>query len=315
MTEKLNKIFRALLPFVLSGVLLWWLSKKIDFAQTAEVVRSADVKYIFFAFVFFIGTNFILIFRWFVFIKALGLPVSFGKAARYSLVGLFGNLFLPSAVGGDLIKLVGLCSGSQDKPKVVASVLVDRLSGFGGIVVVATVSFICGFRLISDFSIALAIGIMAVCSLGIGLVLFNETAYSFCCQIFSSFPKFKKSLMQMHYDIALLKGRQGAIYQAVGLSAFSQMVLATTFFLVSKALHQDVSLFYFIIFVPLICVLSTIPSIGGLGVREAGAVYFLAKVGVASGVAVSIGLMNFLFMVLVGLLGGIYFVLTMPPKS
>ena len=120
--------------------------------------------------------------------------------------------------------------------------------------------------------------------------------------------------MQMHYDIALLKGRQQAIYKAVGLSALSQIVLAVTFFFVSKALHQDVSLFYFIIIIPLICVLSTIPSIGGLGVREAGATYFLGKVGVASGVAVSISLMNFLFMALVGLLGAIYFFLTQTDK-
>jgi hypothetical protein len=314
MTEKVKNFLRALLPFVLSGGLMWWLSTKIDFAQTAAVVKSADLQYILYAFVLFVAINFVLIARWVVVIKALGLPVNFGKAARYSLIGLFGNLFLPSAVGGDLIKIVGLCLNSQDKPKVVASVLVDRLSGFAGMVVVAIISFVCGFRWIADISVALAIAAMAVASTGIAMVLFNETAYSFCCQIFSSFPKFKKSLMQMHYDIALLKGRQDALYKAVGLSAVSQVALAATFFLVSKALHQDVSLFYFIIFIPLICVMATVPSIGGLGVREAGAAYFLGKVGVASGVAVSISLINFLFMALVGLLGGVYFILTQPKK-
>ncbi len=315
MVEKLKNIFRALLPFVFSGGLLWWLSTKIDFVQTSQVVKSADLKYIFCAFIFFVGINFILVLRWFVFSKALNLKVSFWKVLRYSLIGLFGNLFLPSAVGGDLVKIIGLCSDSQDKPKVVASVLVDRLSGFGGMVVVAVCSLVFGFRLIPNYFIVFAIVAMAVVSLGIGTVLFNETVYSFCCQIFGHFPKFKKVLMQMHYDIALLKGRQVAIYKAIGLSALSQVVLAVTFFLVSKALHQNVELFYFVIFMPLICVISTVPSIGGLGVREFGAKNLYGLVGIAPGVAVSISLMNFLFMVLVGLLGGLYFVLTQPKKS
>ncbi|MCB9756842.1 MAG: flippase-like domain-containing protein [Candidatus Omnitrophica bacterium] len=311
----MKNILNNLVRVGLSAVLLWWLSTKIDFVKTANVVKSADLVYIFYALVLFMVINFVLISRWFVFIKALDLKVGFGTAARYYLIGLFGNLFMPSAIGGDVIKIVGLCHGSQDKPKVVASVLVDRLSGFAGMVVVATVSFIFGFRLIADASIALAIVAMAVVSTGIGMVLFNQTAYSFCCQIFGRFPKFKDSLMRMHYDIALLKGRKSAIYQAIGLSILSQVLLAVTFFLVSCSFHQSVSLIYFIIFIPLICVLSTVPSIGGLGVREAGAAYFLGKVGVASGVAVSISLINFLFMVLIGLLGGIYFLLTQPKKD
>lgn len=306
----MKNFFNNLLRISLSAVLLWWLSTKIDFPKTAEVVKSADLKYILYAFVFFVVINAILITRWFVFIKALDLSVNYGKAVRFYLVGLFGNLFMPSAIGGDLFKIVGLCTGSGEKPKVVATVILDRLSGFAGMVVVAVVSFACGYRLIAQWQVAFAILGMAAVSTGIATVLLNETAYSFCCQIFGKFPKFKDNLMRMHYDIALLKGRTGAIYQAVGLSALSQLTLALTFYLVSQAMHQNVSLLYFVIVIPLICVIATMPSIGGLGVREAGAAYFLGKVGVSSGIAVSISLMNFLFMVIVGLLGGLYFLLT-----
>ena len=116
----------------------------------------------------------------------------------------------------------------------------------------------------------------------------------------------------MHYDIALLKGRQDAIYKAIALSALSQVILAVVFFLISKALHQNAAFLYFIIFTPLICVVSTVPSIGGLGVREAGAGYFFGKVGIALGVAASITFIPFLFMVLLGLLGGAFFLITKP---
>ena len=316
MNESTKKFLSNFLPFAISAVLLWCLSKIIDFAEAARIIRSADLKYVLYAFVFFFMINFILIARWFVFIKALELKVDFVTAVRYYFIGILGNAVLPSSVGGDVIKIVGVCAGSQEKPKVVASVLVDRLSGFAGMVVVSTISFLFGFRFISNPTVVFLVVGMAVASTSIAVILFNEKAYSFCCQIFGRFPKFKDALMKMHYDIALLKGRQFAGYQAIFLSALSQMTLAVTFFLLARALHQEIGFFYFIIFTPLICVVSSIPSIGGLGVRELGAAYFFGKVGMLGSAASSVTFISYLFMVFIGLLGGLYFLLTRPkPKA
>ena len=113
----------------------------------------------------------------------------------------------------------------------------------------------------------------------------------------------------MHYDIALLK--KGQKYKegikAVLLSCVSQTIYAFTFYLTAKALHQDIPIVYFLIFIPIICVVTALPSIGGLGVREVGAVYLFAKVGVDSGIAVSMSLISFLFMIMVGAAGGAFF--------
>jgi uncharacterized protein (TIRG00374 family) len=312
MNDNLKKILSSVLPVVLSLALLWFLSTKIDFVKAGEDIRAADIGYLICAFVIYLLINLILLVRWFIFIKALNLKVSFLSVMRYFLIGILGNSLLPSAVGGDVIKLLGLCRGSNEKPKIVASALIDRLSGFAGMVVVATLSFIFGFRYISNPSVVILIAVMAGASLFLGTILFNETAYSFCSQIFSRLPKFKNSLMRMHYDIAHLKGRQDTIYQAIALSALSQITLAFVFFLVSKALHQNVAFFYFLIFTPLICVVATVPSIGGLGVREAGSAYFFGKVGLSVAQASSVTFIPYLFMVLVGLLGGLFYLITKP---
>jgi len=250
------------------------------------------------------------IIRWKLYVKALGIEASNLKISRFFFIGLFGNLFLPSAIGGDVIKTVGLCSNSSQKPAVVASVLLDRLSGFAGMVVVATVSFVLGFSLINDLSLSISILGMAVVSSMIAFTLFNEKVYSFCCKIFSAFPKLKNGLMNMHYDVVLLKDNKIAILKAVGLGCLGQIFFGFVLYLIAKALHQDISFIYFLIFVPLICVASVFPSIGGLGVREAGAVFLFAKIGVASGVAVSIRLINFLFMVIIGIFGWVFFMVT-----
>lgn len=310
MKERLKTIGNFLLRFGLSGALLYYLYTKIDVQATKEVLQTANIQYLTLAFLVFVVINFILLWRWFVFIRALDLNVSVFKVIRFFFIGLFGNLFLPSAIGGDLIKIIGLCKDSSQKPRVVASVLLDRLSGFAGLVIVAILTFVFGFRYIDDTSILILIVLMGTGAFMFTLILFNERIYSFGCKTFNALPKFKKSLMDMHYDISLLKGRAYEGFKALGISCLSHTIFAFDFYLIAKALQQDISFVYFLIFVPMICVASSFPSIGGLGVREAGAAYLFGKIGVESGVAVSISLIVFLFMVLIGLFGGIIYVVT-----
>ena len=114
----------------------------------------------------------------------------------------------------------------------------------------------------------------------------------------------------MHYDIVLLKGNLTPLFKAVGLSCFSHLLLPLSCYFLALALNQEVPLVYFIIFLPLICVASSVPSQGGLGVREAASAFLFAKVGMNSGVAISISLINYLFMVFIGLIAGVVFLST-----
>jgi uncharacterized membrane protein YbhN (UPF0104 family) len=156
-----------------------------------------------------------------------------------------------------------------------------------------------------------AIAGLGIIWIGVMAVLFNERIYSFLCQVLNNFPKVKEPVMKMHYDIALLHHRRYALWQTAGLSCVAQILYALVFFLLAKTLHQNMAMIYCLIFVPLICVASSFPSIGGLGVREYAVKMLFATVGIDPGIAVSISLINFLFMVIVGLLGGAVYVSTL----
>ena len=296
---------------LLSGALLWYLFSRIDFQKTIEVLRTAQPGFLVYAGIFFLAINGILLWRWGIFIKALEIASPARDVVRYYFIGLFGNLFLPSSIGGDFIKIYGLCRSSPQKIRVITSVLLDRLSGFAAIVLVAVASFIFGYRLLGEGTLVIPIAAMAAVSLGVAFVLFNEKMYSFGCRIFARLPKIQKALMDIHYDIALMKGKRLEGAQAIGVSCLSQIVYAVCWYLIARALSQEVSLVYFLIFVPLTCIAASFPSIGGLGVREIGAVYLFGKVGMSPGVAASVSLINFLFMVAVGLMGGVVYVLTL----
>jgi len=299
--------------FAFSAALLWYLFSKIDMTKTVAVVKEANLLYVFYAFITFFAINFVLVGRWMIYIRAMELKVPFKVVLRYFFIGLFGNLFLPSAIGGDVIKTIGLCRYSPHKARVVATVLLDRLSGFAGMVVVAILAVTVGFPLVRDMSLVAMIGGMAVLSTVIVGVLFNEKWYAFCCRIFEPFPKLKRGLMNVHYNVVLLKDRRVALYQAVAASCLAQIIYAGTFYYLAKSLSIDAHYLSMLIFVPLICVASSFPSIGGLGVREATVAYLFAKVGIDSGLSVSMSLVNFVFMVFGGLVGGVIYMVTKAP--
>ena len=322
MNEKLKPLFSFVLRFGLSFALLWltFFIQKTSPQDVWNTLRSADPSYIVMAGCIFLILNLILLFRWFIYVRALELSVPFSVVTRYFLIGLAGNLVLPTAIGGDVIKILGLCQYSPQKPKVVASVLLDRLSGFAGIVVVAILAVIFNFHLIKNVTLLIGIVLLTAGSFVVGFILFNESVFSFCCQVFNRMPKIKQKLMDLHHDIALLKNRQYALYQAVGISALAQVIAAVFFFLVAKGLHQNISLMSFLVITPLVGVASSIPSIGGLGAREGaltGLLGIICGIGKEAGKAIgfSIGIMNFFFMVIVGLIGAVVYFSTKDGKE
>ena len=143
LSEKSKNLLSVLLRLGVSAVLLIVLfTKIINVEKTIQAIKQANLILIFYAFIPFSLINALLLIRWRVYIVGLGLDVSIIAMVRYFFLGLFGNLFLPSAIGGDMIKTIGLCGSSSQKPTVVASVLLDRLSGFAGMILVAFISFI-----------------------------------------------------------------------------------------------------------------------------------------------------------------------------
>jgi len=311
MNQKVKGLLSFMARMVLSAGLLWWLFVHMDQKEAlAELILSADLRYIVLALIPFGIIHYLLLLRWRVLMSALGLRVPWLNLTRYFFLGLFGNLFLPTAIGGDVIKTVGLCANAQDKPKIVASVLLDRLSGYAAVVIVCSLALMAGYRLVSQPVVWIAVGAMALGLSAIGSVLFHEGLYRFFCRVFHFFPKIRDAVIQMHFDIALLKDRKRALITAVGIACLGQGLLAVTFWALAKALHQDVLFFYFLIFTPMTCLASAFPSIGGLGFREGALEYLLIPLGVASGIGVSIGLLDFAFMVFIGVGGWIFFLVT-----
>jgi glycosyltransferase 2 family protein len=313
MTDRTKNVVSFLLRLGLSAVCLGVLFRYyIDWDDILRVVKGADVHLLWLAF----GVNFlitiILLIRWYLIMFALGLKAPIGMVFRYFFIGIFCNLFLPTSIGGDLVKAIGLSRRVGQKPKVFASVVLDRLSGFAGMVIIAILAYSIGSRFIDAPSVIVPISILAVTSLAVGGMLFHKPTYAFFCEVFRHFPRIHKALMDMHADVMLMRGKKRTGWGCVFLSSGIQVIAAYMYFLIATALHIKARMLYFVIFGPIVGAVTMLPSLGGLGVREAGWVYFLAKVGVDKGAAAGLSLISFAFVIIVGLLGGLIYVSTSP---
>jgi len=312
MSEGLKKIFSIVLPCLLSIGLLIWLFVTIDYKHMWLAIKGSDMRYMSAAGIIFFMINFLVIWRWRILMKAVGLKAKSFSSMRWFFIGLFCNLAPISTVGSDVIKGLGLANETGHKPKVFASIVLDRLSGFAGIVILAAVAFLFGHGIIANKLVILAIAAMTIVSGVIVIVLFSHRIFSFACKAFTIWPKVKDSLMRLHFDIVLLKGKQQKGWESIGISIVAQIVLALEFYLSAKGLHQNIPLVYFIIFSPIVCVVTSLPSIGGLGFREIGWVYLLPLVGVSKEMAGGLSLINSAFTIIAGLLGGLFYVTTLP---
>jgi glycosyltransferase 2 family protein len=70
--------------------------------------------------------------RWYVLLRSGGVNVTPGQALRVTFAGLFATNFLPTTVGGDVIRLAGALQLRFDAAVSAASLIADRVIGMAG---------------------------------------------------------------------------------------------------------------------------------------------------------------------------------------
>jgi hypothetical protein len=96
----------------------------------------------------------------------------------------------------------------------------------------------------------------------------------------------------------------------LGVSTLFNLMLITWWWTTGHALGLTVSYGYYLAVVPLLSVTLLVPSMGGLGVREALAPTLFAGAGVAQETAVALSLLIFILTRLSGLLGAPLYILS-----
>jgi len=316
--QSLKNIAIYLLKISITAGLLIFLFKKTDINKMISIVKDLDLFYFSIALVTFVFTYYLGILRWQVLLKAADVVVPFSRITISYLMGLAINLFSPSTVGGDLARGIDLSIyASKSKPKILATVILDRIFGYIAIVLIASFSLIFGYKFINDKAVLISFGILVFVLLIILSILFSKNILNILLRVFGKVEIIKNSLIRFHEAVSLfrLKSRLNAVIYVLFLSLVIQFGAVFLIYFLAQALKIDIAMIYFFVFVPIINAISMIPiTIGGLGLRDSSAVYFFTRVGLSASAAFTLSLMTFLFFVISGIIGGIVYVFTLRPR-
>lgn len=121
---------------LLALVLLIFLLSQQGWGEILAAMRSIPAWRLLLAFALMMGSRFAVSARWHVLLRSAKMPVSFGQSLRITFAGLFASNFLPTTIGGDVVRLGGALQLKFDAAISAASLIADRLVGMTGMAMV-----------------------------------------------------------------------------------------------------------------------------------------------------------------------------------
>ncbi|MFA6217676.1 MAG: lysylphosphatidylglycerol synthase transmembrane domain-containing protein [Candidatus Omnitrophota bacterium] len=327
------KIFKKFLSVAfrisISLVLLIFLFKQVDRKSLIDILRNVDVPMLFVALGIFALNYLLCFYRWDMLLRTSGIIVPVWRVIVAYSGGIFFSLFLPTSIGGDFVRSVDLAVHTKKPSEVVATVILDRLSGFIGLVTLALAALFLGWDFMQNNTILIAVAVLALILVSVLLVMFNNFCYSKTNSFLSSvrlgskqgqagnigsrisamLGKLKELLTQTHTEIHLFRRHKRVILINIAISILIQTISPITFYLIALSLGIKINILYFFVFLPVIGAITLIPvSIGGLGIRDAATIFFFAQAGVSKYLAFAMSLVSFFFIIVYASIGGLVYV-------
>ena len=222
------------------------------------------------------------------------------------LAGLFVSNFLPTTIGGDVLRVSRLAAGNGESPRSFASVVLERLTGWLVLPVISLVTLAINPGLlrppIDDAShLVVVISLVTLSLLVVLLVGASSPRLGRRLQTHTGWLRFVNAI---HLGLARFRRSPGMAFEVLVAGFAYQLAVVFAAFLSAKALGLPVSWTAVLAFVPAVAIVQVLPlSLGGLGLREAAYVLFLRPLDVPSGRAVALGLLLYGLNLTVSLVG------------
>lgn len=121
---------------LIAVVLLVYLLSQQGWQEIGDAVRQIPVWRFVLALVLILISRLAVSGRWYVLLRSGGVGMSLGQSIRITFAGLFASNFLPTTIGGDVVRLAGAVQLDHDTVISAASLVVDRLVGMAGMAMI-----------------------------------------------------------------------------------------------------------------------------------------------------------------------------------
>ncbi len=221
--------------------------------------------------------------RWYVLLRAGDVKISVADAAALTFTGLFSNNFLPTTIGGDVVRLAGAMRLGYDRAVCLASIAADRLVGMLGMLFTLPLGLVPALQ---------GVGPGATQSLAVGALITRSIGFA------------RRTLQ----TFSIWLGRPYALLAALGCTWGHMLCTFLTMYILIEALGYHVnfwliaglwSLAYFVSLVPI--------SINGYGVQELSLTFLFSTVaGLTTATSLTLAVLIRALYVGVSLIGAFY---------
>ncbi|MCA9395971.1 MAG: flippase-like domain-containing protein [Candidatus Omnitrophica bacterium] len=306
----MGNLIRILISLAFLGIFAY--VSKDSIPEVLNAVRDANHLYLAIGVGSYILACFAMGFRLKAITKALSLRFSAFDSVCVTFIGYFFNNFLPTAVGGDIIKTYCLIRKTGDKTLSIASVLADRLYGLLMFLLIPSLAVVFMRNQLPDGIVymvycALAGGVVCV----ISIFFYGKISQSRWVSGLKNRPGIFASLIRIYESVYRVAVHPVSAVKVCCFSIIGQLLSISSVYWIIKSLMSVDGMGlpgYLLMAVPIVNLLSMIPSINGLGVREVGYVYFLTKL-MSQELALTVALIFFSYLLVLSLIGAVIYML------
>jgi glycosyltransferase 2 family protein len=263
--------------------------------------------------------------RWRLLLRGQGLEYSFGQIVRYGMIGQLFNTTMPGAVSGDLIKAWYVLNDSRGQPKtpVLTSILLDRIMGVFGLVLVSASPILLFWEDVWSIERLHKMAFI-VFALFLGVVGFFAYVMLSTWGPLAALRRRMEALkkvgpgriaLQVYDSFVAYRERPAILFQALALSVCTHISVVTIILLCGRTLGDDpLSIHHYFLLAPLGLFTTAVPvAPAGLGV---GQVAFAALFGLAgSSHGAEIFTMYVTMQILINLTGIFFYLRSPKPRS
>ena len=300
-----------LLKAVVSIGLLWLLFSRVDLARLWSVARTASPGWLVGALLLYLAMVLASAWRWGLLLRAQGVHLPFRSLTSSFLVATFFNNFLPSNIGGDVVRVADTAPAAGSKTLAATVVLIDRGIGLLGLVLLAAVGATLVPRLVDEAG-AMGAGVLW---LGFGASLLVAAP---ALLIPNALPRMLQPLRVLHREwvderldrlgdaIGRFRSAPRALAGCFAGAVFVQAILVTFYLAIARSMNIPIGFAELAVIVPISFIVQMLPvSMNGFGVREATFGLYFTRLGLPLESALLVSFMGAALILVFSLSGGV----------
>ncbi|HUI75324.1 MAG TPA: lysylphosphatidylglycerol synthase transmembrane domain-containing protein [Candidatus Acidoferrum sp.] len=285
----------------------------LPFAPLRAALAKVPVTRFVIILVLYMGAHTVGIAKWRLVVNAAGAELDFASSAQCYLGGLFGTLFLPSIIGGDVVRLAVGLRNSPRPAAVLAGNVADRFLDVTaqGALVLLGLALLPG-SVSHNFqpavretlmTLAIVVGIVAVLAVILHKPLLSGRSV-----------RFRRRLARLRHALRSVRGKPHVLVLGWLMGIFIQGSFVMLMALMAMSCGLVLPLRVWLFGWPLAKIAALLPlTQGGMGVREVALVALLAPFGAPAALTLAAGLIWEGIIIAGGLIaGGVAFVLKKP---